>query len=277
MSDPAQPTPDPAQAPTGHEPGIEPGSHGAEPTLTAPSPAAEVPAPVTTDAGSLALAAARTRDKRIGMSVVGIAFAIGLGISYWAKQASRPETSEPPGPPTTVGIRGWPEHVDVVGTLAAARSITKRSLLRGFSVDGVRSDGTVDLSEGPGRARYAFQSAPGQGPQPVTASGVVSRYPYCGRQDVQLRHEGLVADPDRPMTQCGPKPGEALPDPRCSLATIWRAAIGRGIPTDKLARIEYYRATGGPAWRFDSEGGSFVLYGDCQRELKGAATAGSVP
>lgn len=271
MSDPAQSTP---QAPTGQEPGNPPSP--ADPLSTA-RPGVEDSAPTATDSQSLALIAARRRDKLIGMSMVAITFAIALGISYWAKYASRPETSEPPGPPTTAGIVGWPTKVDVVGTLAGARAVTKRALLRGISVDGVRSDGTIDLTEGPGRARYAFQSAPGQGPQPVTASGVVSRFPYCGKQDVELRREGLVADPDRPMTQCGPKAGEALPNPRCSLATIWRAAIARGIPTDKLARIEYYRASDGPAWRFEAEAGSFVLYGDCQRELTGTAAVGRVP
>lgn len=276
MSDPAQPQ-DPAQAPTGQEPGNQSAPVPAEPPPVAVTRAAEVPGPVAMDARSLALAAARKRDKIIGMSLVAVTFGVCLGISYWAKYASRPETSEPPGPPTTVGIKGWPEKVEPVATLAGARNITKRSLLRGISVEGVRSDGTVDLTEGPGRARYVFQSAPGQGPQPVTASGVVSRFPYCGKQDVQLRREGLVADPDRPMTQCGPKAGDALPDPRCSLATIWRAAVARGIPTDKLARIEYYRAAGGPAWRFEAEGGSFVLYGDCERELKGSAAVGHVP
>jgi hypothetical protein len=275
MSEPVPPNQDPAQATTGHEPGNQ--TSPPEPPLTTPGPTLVTPAATTTDARSLALVAARKRDRLIGMSVVAVAFAIGLGISYWAKYASRPETSEPPGPPTTVGIKGWPAKVDVVATLPGARAVTKRALLRGISVEGVSSDGTLDLTEGPGRARYVFQSAPGQGPQPVTATGVVSRFPYCGKQDVQLRREGLVADPDRPMTQCGPKAGEALPDPRCSLATIWRAAISRGFATDKLARIEYFRATGGPAWRFEAEAGSFVLYGDCQRELKGSAAVGHVP
>jgi hypothetical protein len=246
----------------------------------APDPAGVPALPAPVDATTQAALKARRRDKQIGMGVVAIAFAIGLGISFWAKIASRPETSEPPGPPTTAGVVGYPEHVDVVGTLAAARTLTKRTLLRGISVEGVKSDGTIDVSEGPARARFAFQSAAGQGPQPITEAGTAYRQPFCGRQDVHLRREGIVADVDRSNIPCtSMKTNDALPDPQCTLATIWQRALTRGVPGDKLARIEYYRAHGGPAWRFELPEGShrFVLYGDCRRELKGAAASGHVP
>jgi hypothetical protein len=229
---------------------------------------------------ALAVVRARSRDKRVGMGIVAGAFLIGLGISFWAKVASRPETSEPPGPPTKEGVVGYPEHVDVVATLGLARTLTRRSILRGISAEGVKSDGTIDLSEGPGRARYAFQSAAGQGPQPLTEAGTAYRQPFCGRQDVHLRREGIVADADRSNVPCsGIKGNEALPDPQCTLATIWQRALQRGVPGDRLARIEYFRAHGGPAWRFELPEGShrFVLYGDCRRELKGAAASGHVP
>jgi hypothetical protein len=225
---------------------------------------------------------ARKRDKMIGMTIVGATFLLGIGISFWAKHASRPETSAPPGPPTTAGIVGFPYKVDVTATLPGARAVTRRTLLRGFTAEGVRPDGTIDLTEGPGRARYVFQSAPGQGPQPDSEVGPLPRRPLCGRQDVQLRHEGLVADPDQANLSCPPRTADAtepLPDPQCTLATIWQRAIEKSIRTDRLARIEYYRAHGGPAYRFEQQetGAHFVLYGDCRRELRGAAAAGRVP
>jgi hypothetical protein len=287
MNDPAGP-PQPATA----LPGLTPESEPARPAVELPPEppadtqlpgvAAVPPAPVPPpdDPATRALETARKRDKRLGMGIVAGAFIVGLSISYWAKLKSRPETSEPPGPPTKEGVVGYPERVDVVATLAAARSLTKRTLLRGFSAEGVKSDGTIDLSEGPGRARYAFQSAAGMGPQPLTEAGTAYRQPFCGRQDVNLRREGIVADPDRTNTSCTSlKANDGLPDPQCSLATIWQRAIARGVPTDRLARIEYFRAQAGPAWRFELSEGShrFVLYGDCRRELKGAAAAGHVP
>jgi hypothetical protein len=222
---------------------------------------------------------ARERDKRLGLVIVLLAFLIGIGISAWAKHASRPETSEPPGPPVTLGVMGYPDRVDVVKTFAAARSMTKRTLFRGFTAEGVRSDGTIDVSEGPGRARYAFQSPPGHGPQPPVEPGTLPRRQYCGRQDVRLRHEGLVLENDRADAPCSSRHPEPLPDPQCSLRDVWRHALAKGAPADRLARVEYYRARTGPAFRFElAEGGhNFVLYGDCKRELTGPDTHGRVP
>jgi hypothetical protein len=213
------------------------------------------------------------------MLIVLGAFIIGIGISAWAKHASRPETSEPPGPPVTKGVVGFPDRVDVVKTFQAARAMTKRTLFRGFTADGVRSDGTIDLSEGPGRARYAFQSPPGLGPQPPTEPGTLPRQRYCGKQDVHLRHEGLVLEKDKPETLCPPRHPEPLPDPPCTLADVWRFALAKGMPGDRLARIEYFRSRGGPAWQFQlAEGGpEFWLYGDCKSELPARDSAGRVP
>src|SRR5262245_16486777 len=199
-----------------------------EPPIVPPAPAE--PAPPVEPAASVAPSAqqiARERDKRHGLVIVLSAFVIGIGISAWAKHASRPETSEPPGPPVTDGVVGYPDRVDVVKTFAAARAMTKRTLLRGFSAEGVRSDGTIDVSEGPGRARYAFQSPPGLGPQPPLEPGTLPRRQYCGRQDVRLRHEGLVLEEDRADASCSGRHTESLPDPQCSLADVWRHALSK--------------------------------------------------
>jgi len=274
MTNPAAPPPDPGlevgspQSPVDADPTAPPASSGEG---TGPTSAAGAEAALRT-------IALRRRDKIIGLSIVAVAFVLSLGLSLWAKRASRPETSEPPGPPTTVGVPGYPDRIDVVGTLLAARQATKRSLLRGFVADGVRIDGTVDVSEGPGRVRYVFQSPPGRGPQPPDGKPPV-RGVYCGRQDVALRREGLVAMPDQPSLPCPAPLPEPLPDPQCSLAKIWQRAIAKGVPADRLARIEYYRANAGPAWRFEAResGKRFVLYGDCHRELKGVSAVGNVP
>jgi hypothetical protein len=278
MTNPAAPPPEP-----GSDHGLGPVSAdpvGGVPLATPASgpPASPPSAALVEDEAALREIRARRRDKIVGLAIVGVTFVLSLALSIWAKHASRPETSAPPGPPTTVGVPGYPYRVDVVGTLAAARAATKRSLLRGIVIDGVRSDGTIDVSEGPGRARYVFQSAPGRGPQPApTAQG--SRGVYCGRQEVHLRNEGLVAVPDQASVPCPPRVVEPLPDPQCSVAAIWAHALKKGIAADRLARIEYFRANGGPAWRFDVRDGGkrFVLYGDCRRELKGHAAASQSP
>lgn len=222
---------------------------------------------------------ARKRDRRIGLFIISVTFVAALCISWMAKEASRPETSPPPGPPTTAGVIGYPSSVDPIKTLPAARKLTLRTMLRGIDATGVKSDGTVDLGEGPGSVRYTFQSPPGKGPQPPHDPNTVPRRRYCGRQVVELRHEGLAADPDVAGYSCPTSPVDALPDPRCDMRDVWRRAIAKGAPKDRLAHIEYYRARGGPAWRFDLPGTSyhFVLYGDCGRELHGDDTITVTP
>ncbi len=226
-----------------------------------------------------ALEAARRKDRWVGLVVVALCFALGLALSVWAKRKSRPETAEPPGPPTTAGLEGYPSQVDPIQALGVARQLTKRILLRGMVAEGVKSNGVVDLSEGPGRARFAFQSPEGHGPQPAREPGTLPRRHYCGKQNVHLRKEGLVADPDVSDYPCTAVLPEHLPDPKCNLRDVWAHAIRKGAPRDRLARIEYYRAKGGPAWRFELPGTPhrFSLYGDCARVLEPSEAIGGVP
>lgn len=215
----------------------------------------------------------------IGLVIVAVSFAICLALSIWAKEKSRPETSEPPGPPTVAGVVGYPTEVDAVDSLPAARKLSKRPILRGIVLDGVQSNGTVDVSEGPGRVRYTFQSVAGQGAQPPREPGTLPKRVTCGRQNVVVRKEGLVAEPDQADYPCPPATLEPLPEPQCTPRELWRIARKRKVPRDRAAHIEYFRAKAGPAWRFEISGTShrFTMYGDCKRELTGLEAHGSVP
>jgi hypothetical protein len=240
-----------------------------------PNPAPEVPPPVVGPPH----AGPDRRDRLKGLSIVAVTFVVCLCISYWAEKKSQPEASEPPAPPTTQGVQGFPNAIDPLGTLAAAKGLTRRPMLRGFVAEGVKSDGTLDVSEGRGSLRYSFQSPAGHGPQPPRERGTLARQHYCGRQNVVVKKEGMAAEPDLAGAICSPHASDPLPDPRCTLAQVWKHALAKGAPSDKPARIEYYRAAAGPAWRFELAGTlyRFALYGDCQRELKGAESNGSVP
>jgi len=211
----------------------------------------------------------RRRDRLRGLVIVGSTFVLCLLVSVWAKRRSMPVLSAPPGPPTTVGVVGFPNAVDVVKTLPRARQITPRNLLRGIVADAVKSDGTIDLSTPSGRARYSFQSAVGEGPEPQREPGTLARRSYCGRQTIDLRKDGLVAEVDAADAVCATHPTDPLPEPHCTLADVWAHALSRGVPKERMARIEYYRASAGPAWRFEAPHarGRFSLYGDCKREL----------
>ncbi|HEY6080066.1 MAG TPA: hypothetical protein VIW29_14730 [Polyangiaceae bacterium] len=264
-----------------------------EPTRPAPEATPSVAASVATEPGASVAAepgalpappgavkdAPRSRDRVIGLLIVAVAFAICLALSIWAKEKSRPETSEPPGPPTVEGIVGFPSSVDAIATLPAARKLSKRPNLRGIVLEGVQSDGQLDLSEGPARVRYSFQSPAGHGAQPPRDPGTLPKRLTCGKQNVLLRKEGLVAEPDGADYPCPPGGVEALPEPQCSAKDIWRLAKKRKMPRDRLAHIEYYRSKAGPAWRFEIAGTPhhFTVYGDCKRELSASEAHGTVP
>lgn len=220
----------------------------------------------------------RRKDRVAGVAIVAVAFVASLGLSAWARRASRPELSQPPGPPTTAGLHGFPASVDPIRSLDAARAVTRRTMLRRIDAEGVASDGTLDVSTGLTRARYEFQSAPGEGPQPPREEGSLAHALYCGKQIVQLGKSGLVADPDLASYPCPLRHEDALPEPRCDFAKVWQHALAKGAPKTGRARIEYYRSKAGPAWRFALPGSvAFSLYGDCGRELEGRDAESSGP
>ncbi|HYP86778.1 MAG TPA: hypothetical protein VEQ59_01460 [Polyangiaceae bacterium] len=222
----------------------------------------------------------RRQDRLIGLVIVAASFMVCLALSFWAKEKSRPEVSEPPGPPTIEGVVGYPREVDALASLTAARKLTRRPALRGIVLDGVQNDnGIINVTEGPGRARFTFQSEAGQGAQPPREPGTLPKRVTCGRQDVVLQRGGLVAEPDQADYPCPPGPVEALPDPECTTRTLWRLARRRHVPTESLAHIEYYRSKAGPAWRFEVLGTPhhFTMYGDCKRELSAADAVGAAP
>lgn len=224
--------------------------------------------------------AKRNRDRLLGLIIVAVAFMVCLALSLWAKEKSRPETSEPPGPPTVEGIVGYPKAVEAVATLTAARKLTRRTALRGIVLDGVARDGTIDVNDVGARVRYTFQSSAGQGAQPPREPGTLPKRITCGKQNVLLTKQGLVAEPDQADYPCPPGGVEPLPEPECTARDLWKLARKRKVPRDLPAHVEYFRSKAGPAWRFEIVGQpqhSFTLYGDCKRELTGSEAHGSVP
>src|SRR6185369_1854721 len=142
---------------------------------------------------------------------------------------------------STLGLVGFPNAIVPTQTLARARELTPRNLLRAITAESVKSDGTVDVASANGRVRYQFQYAPGEGPEPAREPGTLARRQSCGRQNVEVRRDGIVADPDAADTICSPHPVDPLPEPRCTFADVWARALARGVPKERFARIEYYR------------------------------------
>lgn len=236
-----------------------------------PAPAA-APAPPGLDP-------ARRKDRAIGLGIVVASFVATLAISYWSRHASTPPRAEEPEPPTTAGIAGWPGAVDPLQVLPLAREATPRITFRGMVAVGVKSDGTMDFQNESARIHYSFQSPAAHGPQPPRPAGTLPSRTYCGKQNVHVAASGLVADPDAAGHPCPVPWTDGLPPPRCGVRDVWAHALKKGADPKRLARVEYYRARGGPAWRFEIPGWShgFSLYGDCATEISGSDAAGSVP
>ncbi len=223
---------------------------------------------------------ARHRDKMRGLVIIGVTFVLCILGSLWAKKLAEPEQAEPPRPPTTEGIVGWPNRVEPVATLSAARQLTRRDVLRGFVAEHVRANGTIDFKQTGAQVRYSFQSNPGEGPQPPRASGTLPRHSFCGRQNVVIGRYGIVADPDLASFPCSAKIKDPLPPPRCNLKQVWDFMIEKErVPKKRPARIEYYQAKAGPAFRFTLPGTKHraSISGDCKRRLKPTEAVGGVP
>jgi hypothetical protein len=211
------------------------------------------------------------RDRVAGFSIIFVAFAAALVISWKASEAVKPNVAPEPAPPSSEGLSGYPSQVDPVLTLSLAQSLTGRGQLRRIVATGVASNGTVDLQHASSAIRYEFDSAQGEGPEPPRPAGTVRAVHYCGRQTVNVKRDGIYADPDQPRAPCRVNTGAPLPEPRCSLDRLWAEALRRGAPASGYASVEYFRANEGPAWRFSLPEAkvNFTLFGDCERELKG--------
>jgi len=210
-------------------------------------------------------------DRVAGFSIIFAAFCAALVVSWKASEAVRPNVAAVPAPPTTEGLAGFPDRVDPLHALARARALTEREQLRRLTISQVGADGTVDLRQPRANVHYEFDSAAGEGPEAPRPAGTVRPVHYCGRQSIQIRSDGIVAEPDQPKAICRPSAGEPLPAPRCGPRELWSLALQRGAPADGRATVEYYRSHEGPAWRFSliNPRVSFTMYGDCEHELVG--------
>lgn len=220
------------------------------------------------------------RDRWLGLLVMVAAFAANLGVSYAARESSRPMLAPKPAPVSSAAIAGFPAQVDPLTLLERARSLTTRGdYLRGIVVEGLHASGTVDVRAPSTSVRFTFQSPAGHGPQPQRPTGVLSRYRTCGLQRVLLRKDGIVAEEDRTTTGCKATAEPALPPPRCTLKEVFAEGVRIGMPASGLARVEYYLSAVGPAYRLSMPRTRhrLELGADCKRHLTSTEARGSAP
>lgn len=209
-----------------------------------------------------------SRDRAVGLGVIAVSFVVALGISARAKEASMPVLASEPAPPSSTGIVGFPAAVKPLALADAARALTSREQLVGIAIAGVKADGTVDL-QAAAAARFAFRSPEGKGPQPNREYGELALKKYCGFQVVHLNGQGLGAAPDVSNADCK-RAIEALPPPTCTLEQLWELGKQQGADPQVPASIDYYRASSGPAWWFESGSTVFAVDADCNRVLSDA-------
>src|SRR5690606_36077896 len=158
-----------------------------------------------------------TKAQWSGLAMLLVSFGIAVVISHQSKQHSLPNVSKEPGPPTTAGVRGFPEAVEVGENLARARQLTPRAALIGISVT-TAAGGAVSVKEG-AVVRYHFRSEAGEGPEPPRPFGTLARRHYCGRQSVQINEAGIAALTDDPRAACE-RVAKALPAPACAFRDV---------------------------------------------------------
>lgn len=226
----------------------------------------------------------RRADLLKGLFVLFLAIGVAILLNLWSKEQVRPRNPEGATLGTLRGIQGWPDKIDVVGSLDAARDRSKIRELRGITVDGVGSDGVVDLKRRDTASRFVFQGPPQ--PRPAKPRAAPSKLykdpgptgPICNKQVVKLRRKGLYLEEDRPDSRCPSDIAEPLPPPLCGAKEVWAHALTKGAKQDALARLDYFRSKAGPAWKFAIAHERFQLFvsGDCKRELLAGETTGKV-
>lgn len=222
------------------------------------------------------------KDRFAGILVLVGAMAACVCFSFWAKEVARPELLLRRVPVTTRGIVGWPHAVDALATLEAARRSSRPRELRQITLEGVKSDGTIDVVTGPGSLTYLFHNGvkkpkpkkPNDSAKPEKSKlekSKAERPPHCPRQVVRVRHDGLDPQSELKDDRCSDVSGgyEPLPIPSCGPKQLWARAIAKGASIQQLAHIEYYRSKAGPAWKMSlpRDRMQIAVSSDCQREL----------
>jgi len=216
----------------------------------------------------------------LGIGILVGAFIGCMGVSLWAMSVSTPGALVAPEPPLTTTVPGFPKRVRPFELLPLARSLTERKVLVGFTIKGLRRDGSVDFSEESSSVRYSFQDHRGMGPQPPRRGGTLPARTYCGKQSVRLIDAGLGAMWDNPASSCPSGGVPEVPDisPRCGAEQLWKLAEKRKVPAGGTAQIDYFRAKVGPIFRFKHGSNQFsVLASDCRTIVRGTDDHGAVP
>lgn len=211
------------------------------------------------------------KDRFAGLVVLLGAMVFCIGLSLWAKGVARPVAQVMANSDLTRGVVGWPHSVDAMATLDAAKRSSRARELRRIILEGVKSDGTLDPTTGPGSATYLFHNGvkkPKVNGAPVPEKAI-TKGSLCPRQVVRVGRDGLDPQAELKEYRCPEVISEPLHAPKCTPRELWARAVKKGASVRHMAHMEYYRAKAGPAWRMEIPAERFrlIVSDDCQREL----------
>jgi hypothetical protein len=154
-------------------------------------------------------------------------------------------------------IPGDASRFDPIAFIATARADIDGTVgLERFDASGVRSDGTVDLEaesyESSVTYRFVRAVPPPEDQPPIGAGGssetvwhretrvVIENPGYHETHRSGTSSKGYLSE-GYSSYEVDPEPGapEIAPDPTCSLATLWQAAIASGAPESAVANVRY--------------------------------------
>ncbi len=180
------------------------------------------------------------RPWRSGFVAIGLVVATGVGYSV----SRRHDVAFVPGAAVGADVPGFPHDVDPLAVLPLARAksgLGPTARLTQIAVSYARSTGLVDLHAATydGWIVYSFAEPPPPS-APAAASAPLGAppppRPLGHSASVELNSAGIH---DAPLALSWTEEGVA--DPRCSVADVWRAAIGAGAPADAVAVVHYGR------------------------------------
>jgi hypothetical protein len=221
----------------------------------------------------------KLRDRLRGGFVMFVGLVISFGTTLWAKEQIRPRGPHGASISRTKGVVGFPMAVDGVKSLAVAQKLGRGRAFRGMILDGVKSDGTLNLAFGRTNVKYVFQANATRNTAKNIPNQPAPPFMVCPRQVVKLKREGMIAEGDRPNATCPSELGHPLQKPRCGAKEVWEKALAKGASKEESARLEFYQSKVGPAWRFQLPRTQFAinLSDDCKREIRAEDAVGRVP
>ncbi|MBI5545735.1 MAG: hypothetical protein HY901_17745 [Deltaproteobacteria bacterium] len=148
----------------------------------------------------------------------------------------------------TAGVPGDPDRFDPIAAFPKVHDYAgEKAQLVSMVLLFVSSDGTMDLGATPQPAPTAIYTFVREAQDPKVSGSkyenvtIMVAEPWRnvsygqGEEAISYLCRGM----DRTISHAGGIPTEAIPEPRCSLADLWKVALAHGAKQESLANVNY--------------------------------------